>query len=183
VISTARVRLRAWEPGDRVPFARINADPQVMEFLGAPMTSIESDALADRIEASFATHGFGPFAAELHQDSTFIGFVGLAVPRLEAHFTPCVEVGWRLAADAWGKGLATECAEAVLHHAFRALELESLVSFTTVTNLRSRRVMEKLGMSRRPEEDFDHPALPPGHPLEPHVLYRLSRDSWLHRHS
>jgi RimJ/RimL family protein N-acetyltransferase len=147
----------------------MNADPRVMEFFPACLSAEESDALLHRNEAHFARHGFGMLAAELRQTGEFAGFIGLAVPSFDAHFTPCVEIGWRLAAEYWGRGLATEGAREVIRHA----EGE-IVSFTTEQNYRSRRVMEKLGMKRDPADDFDHPELPEGHPLRRHVLYRIN---------
>ncbi|HEY4776568.1 MAG TPA: GNAT family N-acetyltransferase, partial [Candidatus Acidoferrales bacterium] len=125
----------------------------------------------------FKKHGFGLFAAELRKDQTFIGFVGVAVPSFKAHFTPCVEIGWRLSADYWGRGLATEGATAVVKYAFEDLALDALVSFTVPKNIRSRRVMEKIGMTRDASDDFDHPDLPERHPLRRHVLYRLRRNT------
>jgi RimJ/RimL family protein N-acetyltransferase len=150
----------------------MNADPAVMEFFPAPLTRVESDALVDRILAHFSARGFGVSAAELKATGEFIGFIGLAVPRFEAHFTPCVEIGWRLAAAHWGTGLATEGATAVLDYAFGTLGLREIVSFTSAVNMRSRKVMEKIGMTRNPADDFDHPNLPEGHWLSRHVLYR-----------
>lgn len=129
----------------------------------------------DRIEAHFEKHGFGLWAAELRRDGTFIGFNGLDIPRFEAHFTPCVEIGWRLAAEYWGQGLAAEGAGAVADYAFKSLGLEKIVATTVPANRRSRRVMEKVGMSYDPGDDFDHPLLPDGHSLRRHVLYRLRR--------
>lgn len=151
----------------------MNADPRVMEFLPATLTRHESDLLVDRIERHFREHGFGLYAAELRAERIFIGYIGLAVPPFEARFTPCVEVVWRLAAGHWGKGLATEGAREVLRHAFLDLGLGEVLSWTVPSNLRSRRVMEKLGMTHDPEDDFDHSNLPEGHPLRRHVLYRL----------
>ena len=177
VLCTSRLILRRPRASDREPFARINADPWVMEFFPATLTREESDALMDRIEAHHAQHGFSWSAAELRETGEFIGFIGLAVPRFDAAFTPCVEVGWRLAAGHWGRGLATEGARAVVKYGFEDLGLKKIVSFTTVGNLRSRRVMEKIGMTRDPADDFDHPGLPEGHPQRRHVLYRLQRDS------
>ncbi|WP_204101545.1 GNAT family N-acetyltransferase [Occallatibacter savannae] len=161
---------------DRAPFARMNADPRVMEFFPGTLSREESDALMDRIEAHQAERGFSWCAAELCETGQFIGFIGLSVPRFEAAFTPCVEVGWRLAAEHWGRGLATEGARAVVKYGFEDVGIGEIVSFTTVGNMRSRRVMEKIGMTRDPADDFDHPALPEGHPLRRHVLYRLQRD-------
>jgi RimJ/RimL family protein N-acetyltransferase len=177
-LETERLRLRHWRTEDREPFARMNGSPEVMEFFPGRLTRTESDALVERIEAHSAEHGFAPWAAELRGESTFIGYVGLAVPQFEAHFTPSVEIGWRLARAYWGLGLATEGARAAVHYAFTALELPEVVSFTTEGNLRSRRVMEKLGMTHDAREDFDHPGLPEGHPLRRHVLYRLRKDAW-----
>jgi ribosomal-protein-alanine N-acetyltransferase len=174
-LATSRLLLRRWRNSDRGPFARINADPHVMEYFPAALTREESDTLVDRIEAHFTQHGFGVWATELSATGEFIGFIGLNVPSFEAHFTPCVEIGWRLAAGQWGRGLASEGAHAVLDQAFHALRLPEIVSFTTTANLRSRRVMEKLGMTHDPVDDFDHPWLSEGHPLRRHVLYRLRR--------
>ena len=146
-----------------------------MEFFPAVLTRQESDHAVERIEAHFSQHGFGLCAAELRETSTFIGFIGLAVPSFEAHFTPCVEIGWRLAAEYWGRGLATEGAQEMVRYAFNTAGLEELVSMTVPANVRSRRVMEKLGMIHNPADDFDHPNLPEGHPMRRHVLYRLRR--------
>jgi RimJ/RimL family protein N-acetyltransferase len=178
MIETDRLLLRPWESRDREPFARLNSDPRVMEFMPACLSRADSALLADRIEDHFREHRFGLYAAELRKDRQFIGFIGLAVPGFKAHFAPCVEIGWRLSADFWGRGLATEGAQGVVHHAFEFLGLEDLVSFTVPANVRSRRVMEKIGMTRDPAEDFDHPNLPEGHPLRRHVLYRLRRSDW-----
>jgi len=177
-LTTSRLLLRRWGDADRAPFQRLNADPRVMEFMPGLLTAKQSDELIDRIEEHFERHGFGPFAAELLEDKTFLGYIGLYVPAFDATFTPAVEIAWRLSADYWGRGLATEGARAVVRHAFEDLGLPDLVSFTVPENLRSRRVMEKLGMSHDPVDDFDHPRLPEGHPLRRHVLYRLSREQW-----
>ncbi len=174
-LQTERLVLRRWRPDDRPPFARLNADPRVVEFLPAPLSRSESDALADRIEAHFERHGFGLWAVEVPGVTPFAGFVGLAVPRIEAHFTPCVEIGWRLDAEHWNRGYATEAARAALAFGFETLQLAEIVSFTVEGNLRSRRVMEKIGMTRSPSDDFDHPVLPEGHTLRRHVLYRSAR--------
>jgi RimJ/RimL family protein N-acetyltransferase len=175
LIETDRLLLRNWEKRDRDPFARLNADTRVMEFMPACLSAVETDLLVDRIQDHFRKNGFGLYAAELRREHEFIGFVGLAIPSFEAHFTPCVEIGWRLSAAHWGHGLATEGAKAVVRHAFESLALAALVSFTARANLQSRRVMEKIGMTHDPSEDFDHPNLPEGHPLRRHVLYRLRR--------
>jgi len=175
-LTTERLILRPWREADREPFARINSDPAVMEFFPALLTPAESDALVDRVEAHFAAHGFGVWATELKSTGEFIGFVGLWRPSFEAHFTPCVEIGWRLAAAHWGKGLATEAAQAAIDYAFSEQGLNQIVSFTAIENARSRRVMEKIGMTRDPADDFDHPALPEGHRLRRHVLYRKCKE-------
>lgn len=126
------------------------------------------------MEAHFQEHGFGLWAVEIPGVATFAGFVGLSVPRFEAHFTPCVEIGWRLAAPYWGRGYATEGARAALEFGFDHLHLDQIVSFTVPDNVRSRRVMEKIGMTHDPADDFDHPNLPEGHRLRRHVLYGIA---------
>lgn len=175
MIETDRLLLRQWTPRDREPFARMNADPRVMEFFPSCLSREESDAGVDRMEAHFRKHGFGWWAAELREECRFIGFIGLAVPNFEAYFMPAVEIGWRLDADYWGRGLAPEGARACVRHAFEVVGLDAIVSFTVPANARSRRVMEKLGMKRNAADDFDHPNLPEGHPMRRHVLYRLRR--------
>jgi RimJ/RimL family protein N-acetyltransferase len=153
----------------------MNADPRVMEFFQKPLSREESDAMVGRIRDHFAQRGFGLWAVEVPGVADFIGFVGLVVPRFEAHFTPCVEIGWRLAFEHWGHGYATEGARAALDFGFHQLGLEEIVSMTVPANQRSWHVMEKLGMTRSPEDDFDHPLVPEGHPLRRHVLYRLRK--------
>ena len=175
---TPRVLLREWLDADLEPFAELNADPRVAEFLGAPLDRAASDALIDWIVARWASDGHGLWAVERSDDGAFLGFVGLAAPSFEAAFTPCVEVGWRLAPAAWGHGYATEAARAALRFGFTDLGLAEIVSFTTVANVRSRAVMERLGMTRDPADDFDHPRLGEDDPLRPHVLYRLRRTDW-----
>jgi RimJ/RimL family protein N-acetyltransferase len=175
ILTTPRLILRHWRHSDRIPFQAINADPRVMEFMPGPLFPQQSDDLIARIELHFHHHGFGLCAAEDIETKTLIGFIGLNIPSYDAPFMPAVEIGWRLAADYWGRGFATEGARAVVDHAFNALQLNSLVAFTVPGNLRSRRVMEKLGMTHNPADDFDHPSLPPGHRFRRHVLYRLQR--------
>jgi RimJ/RimL family protein N-acetyltransferase len=172
-MTTHRLLLRRWRASDREPFQRINADPRVMEFFPAFLAPEETDQTIARIEQHFDQHGFGVYAAELIEKEEFIGFIGLNVPSFDAPFMPAVEIGWRLAYEYWGRGLATEGARAVVRFAFEDLKISSLVSFTTAANLRSRRVMENIGMVHDPAEDFDHPNLPENHPLSRHVLYRL----------
>jgi RimJ/RimL family protein N-acetyltransferase len=169
------VLLRGWREEDLAPFAALNADAAVMEFMPKRLTRAESDAFADRIGAHFRDHGFGLWALEVPGVASFIGFTGLAVPRFEAHFTPCVEVGWRIAREYWGRGYAPEAAREALRYGFEVAGLAEIVSFTSASNLRSRRVMEKIGMTRDAADDFDHPSLPGGHPLRRHVLYRIHR--------
>lgn len=173
-LETARLRLRRWVESDRPPFAELNADPRVMEFISDPLSRADSDLLAEAIAAQHAARQFGLWAVELPGVAPFIGFVGLSVPSFEAPFTPCVEIGWRLAAACWGRGLATEAARAVLAFGFEELALHEIVAFTARDNVRSRRVMQKLGMTRDAADDFDHPRLSAGDPLRSHVLYRLS---------
>jgi RimJ/RimL family protein N-acetyltransferase len=174
-IQTARLLLRSWRDEDLAPFATMNADPVVMEFFPKTLDRAESDAMVTRIREHFAARGFGLWAVEVPDVSEFIGFVGLAVPRFEAHFTPCVEIGWRLAREHWGHGYASEAARSVLAFGFDHLALDEIVSFTAAVNLRSRAVMERIGMTRCTADDFDHVALPEGHPLRRHVLYRAGR--------
>jgi RimJ/RimL family protein N-acetyltransferase len=175
-IRSARLRMRSWRPSDREPFAALNSDPRVMRYFPALASRDESDALADRIAAHLAKNGWGLWAVEISGVTPFAGYIGLATPRFEAHFTPCVEIGWRLAAAYWGKGYATEGARAVLTFGFEQLALDEIVSFTTESNLPSRRVMERVGMTHNPADDFDHPGLPCNHHLRRHVLYRTRRE-------
>jgi ribosomal-protein-alanine N-acetyltransferase len=169
VLRTSRLLLRPW---------RDNADPKVMEYFPSLLTQQQSDEVVARICRHFATHGFGLWVVEAPGVTEFAGFVGLAVPGFEAHFTPCVEVGWRLSPETWGRGYATEGATAALDFAFGEAGLREIVSFTVPANLRSRAVMERLGLQRSPDDDFDHPRLPPGHRLQRHVLYRISSAQW-----
>jgi RimJ/RimL family protein N-acetyltransferase len=173
MIRTERLILREWQDADFEPFAALNSDRRVMEFFPAPLERSASDAMALRIRDGFAKHPFGLWAVETPGVAPFIGFVGLSVPNFTAFFTPCVEIGWRLAFKHWGKGYATEAARAAIDFGFKNAGLAEIVSFTTPLNVRSVRVMEKLGMKRNPAEDFDHPALPAGHRLRRHVLYRI----------
>lgn len=170
---TPRLVLREWRAEDRAPFVAMNADPAVMRHFPATLTAAETDNLMERNARLFAGHGFGMWAVEERSSGEFAGFIGLAVPELAADFTPCVEIGWRLAARFWNRGLATEGAGAVLRYAYEAVGLDEVVSFTAVGNLPSRRVMEKLGLVF--DREFDHPGLDRGHPLCRHVLYRGRR--------
>jgi RimJ/RimL family protein N-acetyltransferase len=175
---TARLRLRAWRASDLEPFATLNADPCLTRFLSRTLAREESDALAAQAQARIEARGWGLWALELRATGSFIGFLGLAVPTFEAHFTPCVEIGWRLARPAWGAGLASEAARECLRLAFGELDLNEVVSFTVPTNQRARALMERLGLRHDAAGDFAHPQLPPEHPLSRHVLYRLSRRRW-----
>ena len=172
-LRTGRLILRPWRDEDLAPFAALNADPAVMEHFPATLSRAESDAFAARVRSEMAERGFGLWAVEAPGVAPFAGFTGLAVPRFDAHFTPCVEIGWRLAREHWGRGFAPEAARAALAHGFGPLGLDEVVSFTAAGNLRSRRVMEKLGMTHAPGDDFEHPSLAVGHPLRRHVLYRV----------
>jgi RimJ/RimL family protein N-acetyltransferase len=177
-IETERLRLREWTEADAEPFARLNADPRVMEFFPALLTREASDALIDRIRQGFAANGYGLYAAETKADGAFIGFIGPAPVNFSAAFTPATEIGWRLKREAWGQGLANEGAAAVRDHAFTQLGLPELVSFTAEWNQPSRRVMERIGMTRVPGGDFLHPRISPEHKLAKHVLYRMTRKQW-----
>jgi ribosomal-protein-alanine N-acetyltransferase len=171
-LTTDRLHLRQWRDDDLAAFAAINQDPAVMRWLGPIMTFAQTQAMLERIRTSWQTNGFGLFAVERRDASGCIGYIGLAVPRFEAPFTPCVEIGWRLASTHWGRGLATEGARAVLNWAVHTLALPNIVSFTVRDNLASRRVMAKIGLTYNPADDFDHPLLAADNPLRPHVLYR-----------
>jgi RimJ/RimL family protein N-acetyltransferase len=178
-LRTERLLLRRWRTADLEPFAAMNADAAVMEHFPAPLSGEQSAALVDRIERCFEERGYGLWAVELRADrargadGAFAGFVGLDPVGVELPFAPAVELGWRLAQPFWGRGIATEAASAAMAFAFDDLALAGLVSYTALDNVRSRRVMERLGMRRDPAEDFLHPGIAPGHPLAPHVLYRL----------
>lgn len=174
---TPRLRLRRWRDDDRAPFAALNADPQVMAFFPALQSRESSDAAIDHWEAQFDRRGWSNWAVQRHDTGAFIGFVGLSVPRRALPFSPCVEVGWRLARRHWGEGFATEAAQAALHVGFERLALAEIVSFTTLANRRSRAVMERIGL-RDARTVFEHPAVPEGHALRPHCLYRLTREQW-----
>jgi ribosomal-protein-alanine N-acetyltransferase len=173
-LETARLLLRPWRESDLCAFAALNADPGVMEHFPSVLDRAASDALARRIQAHFHRHGFGLWAVELPGVEDFIGFVGLAVLSFTAPFTPCVEVGWRLARRHWGRGYATEGARAAVEFGFGPAGLHELVSFTVPANRRSLAVMERLQMTHDSDDDFDHPGLPAGHALRRHLLYRLA---------
>jgi ribosomal-protein-alanine N-acetyltransferase len=171
-LETPRLVLRRWSRADREPFAALNADPAVMRYFPSLMTTEQSDAFADRIEAAFEQHGFGLWALEVKDGPPFIGFTGLQPLSPLVPYTG-IEVGWRLARSAWGQGYATEAARASVAYGFDVAGLEEIVSITAVINAPSRAVMERLGMTRDPREDFDHPAIDEASPIRRHVLYRL----------
>lgn len=172
-IKTERLILRPWRQDDLVPFAQLNADPRVMEYFPSVKSYQETVEEFELIRGKFETNGWGFWAASLIEDGKFIGFIGLNNVRFTANFTPAVEIGWRLAYEYWGKGYATEGASAALKYAFEKLGLNEIVSFTAINNMRSRHVMEKIGMYHDEKSDFDHPRLPEGHPLRRHALYRI----------
>ncbi len=173
---TTRLLMREWRDSDRQPYAAINADPEVMRHFPSTLTTPQSGEMIDRMAAAWLDRGFGLWAVERLDTSEFIGFVGLSAPAWQAAFTPCIEVGWRLASQQWGHGFAPEAAVAALEWAFANVDLpgDEVVSFTTVANLSSRRVMEKIGMIHDLVADFDHPLLPDWIERR-HVLYRIDR--------
>lgn len=179
MLTTERLILRHWKEADLEPFAALNADPVVMEHFPKLSTLQETKEMIERIEAAFAKNTFGLWAVELKSTNEFIGFVGLARPNFDAHFTPCVEIGWRLAKEFWGKGYAPEAARESLKYGFEQSGLEEIIAITSTTNVNSMTVMKKIGMKTNPDENFPHPKLEDGHPLQMHVLYRLSKDQWL----
>ena len=178
-LRSERLVLRAWRDDDRAAFAALNADPAVMEFFPSMLSRAESDAMVDRIRQHFDAHGLGLWAVEVPGEAAFIGYVGLVHVPFAAPFTPAVEVGWRIAAAHWGRGYATEAARTALDFGFDRVALGEIVSMTVPANLRSQRVMQKLGMHRTPADDFDHPRLANGHRFRRHVLYRMSRAAWI----
>jgi RimJ/RimL family protein N-acetyltransferase len=169
-LSTGRLVLRQWRDSDLELFAELNADPEVMRHFPAPMAREESDSFAQMVSETIERQGWGLWAVGVTGGPDYIGFVGLNTARFGAPFTPAVEVGWRLAREHWGHGYATEAARAAIAFGFDELNLDEIVSFTAPANERSRRVMERLGMTHDPRDDFDHPRVPAR--LNPHVLYR-----------
>lgn len=172
VIETEHLDLRAWQESDTEPFIEMNSNEEVMRYFVKPYSKEESEAMLTRIKDHFTQHGYGFFAVEHRDSEQFMGFVGLNNVHYETPFTPCVEIGWRLLPQFWGKGYATEAASALLDFGFQYLKLKEIVAFTTESNLASRKVMEKIGMTRDLDGDFDHPLVPKDHPLIRHVLYR-----------
>jgi RimJ/RimL family protein N-acetyltransferase len=174
---TERLVLRGWRDDDRDAFAAMNADPEVMRYFHHTLTREQSDAMFDRMQAVLESQDWGLWAIERQDTGELIGFTGLAVPPYDLPFNPCVEVGWRLTRSAWGRGFATEAARAALRVGVDELGLLEVVSFTSVPNTRSRAVMERVGMTRDPGGDFEHPVVLPGHPLRHHVLYRIRAEA------
>lgn len=177
-LCTPRLLLRGWHSTDLRAFAALNRDPRVMEHFPGIMSRAQSDAMARRIQAHFALHGFGQWVLERHEQPGLIGVLGLQWVRFDAAFTPAVEIGWRLHQAHWRQGYAREAGEAVLAHAFQVLQLPAVLAFTVPANRPSQALMGALGMQHQAAEDFEHPLLPVGHPLRRHVLYRLSRNAW-----
>ncbi|HEX6860717.1 MAG TPA: GNAT family N-acetyltransferase [Caulobacteraceae bacterium] len=175
MIETPRLLLRGWRDEDYAPFAALNADPEVMRRFPATHTREESDTLADGNREHIEEHGWGLWAIERRDDGRFLGFVGLARPRQPNPYADEVEVGWRLAQEGWGHGYASEAARASLAYGFERLKLPRIISFTATENERSQAVMRRIGMTRAPDLDFDHPRLPKGHRLERHVVYVINR--------
>jgi RimJ/RimL family protein N-acetyltransferase len=171
VITTPRLILRPWRDSDLAPFAEQNADPEVMRFLGGPITRAQSDAYARRAQDHLATTGFCKWAVQAPGIAPFIGAVGLSRVRFEASFTPAVEIAWRLNRHYWGEGYATEAARATIEDGFQRIGLPQIVAMTALINIPSARVMQRLGMIRSIE--FDYPNHPEGSPLRQHILYRL----------
>lgn len=180
-LTTERLLLRPWRAADLPAFAAMNADAEVMRHFPECMSREDSDLLAARILNHFDAHNFGQWIVERRDDGAFIGVLGLQWVSFEAAFTPAVEIGWRLNTAYWRQGYALEAARAVLDFAFQTLALEEVLAFTVPANLPSQGLMQRLGMRRDVQGDFEHPRLPEGHALRPHVLYRLSRENWLER--
>ncbi len=166
-----RVTLRQWKDADVRPFVAINADPEVMEFFPEPWTAEQSRSCLARLRRGIEARGWGLWAVEV--EGALAGFTGLSEPAFQAHFTPCIEIGWRFHRNFWGHGYALEAARVALRFAFETLQLSEVVSFTARLNERSQRVMQRLGMQQSPQDDFEHPSIPVGHTLCPHVLYRV----------
>ena len=177
-IRSSRLLLRPWKQEDLEPLFAMSNDARVMEFFPSFHTREDCEAMLARMINHHQEHGFGYWAVEIPGITSFAGLLGLAVPRFDAHFTPCVEVGWRLMAKHWGRGYATEGALAALRVGFEHIGLPEIISMTAVINTRSQRVMQKLGMTCNRDEDFDHPFVPVGHRLQPHVLFRLSKHAF-----
>jgi 3-dehydroquinate dehydratase/shikimate dehydrogenase len=178
ILKTERLLLRQWRQEDFEPFAKMNADPRVREHFAATLSREESNASAQLFFDLIEKNGYGLWAVTVPGVADFIGFIGLHPVSCETHFTPAIEIGWRLAEEFWGKGYATEGAKEALRFAFETIQLNEVVAYTVLANKRSRAVMEKLGMTYNPEDDFDHPTLPEGHPKRRHALYRITKEQY-----
>lgn len=176
-LQTKRLSLRQWQPSDHVLFAEINEDPEVMEHYPSILNEEESNSFAKKLEALITKIGWGFWAVELKSNKQFIGFVGLHKPEADLPFTPCTEIGWRLSKKHWGKGYATEAANAALKYAFEILQLDEVVSFTSPQNIKSKSVMERLNMVDT-QQNFEHPSIPAEHKLREQVLYKITRAQW-----
>lgn len=178
-LQTERLLLRRWKESDLAPFSQMNADPIVMKHFPKKLTPDETKALIEKIENRFEQESLGLWAVELLSNQTFIGFVGLWRPTFDAHFTPCVEIGWRIAKEYWGQGYAPEAARAVLKDGFERIGLDEIVAMTALPNANSMRVMEKIAMTFDPQDNFMHPLVEDGHRLKEHVLYRIKKSDWM----
>ena len=174
-LQTSRLKLRQWKNSDLIAFAKLNADPEVLKFYPSTLKKNESDDMAHKIKGLIAKRGWGFWAVEEIKTKKFIGFVGLHEPTYDLPVTPCVEIGWRLAKEYWGNGYATEASNLSLDFAFNKLNLDKIYSFTSVANIKSRAVMERIGMVNL-NKNFEHPIIPKGHTLREHVLYRITRN-------
>ena len=177
ILESKRLYLRQWQDSDFAPFARLNADPEVMRYFPSTLSTTMSDKIAKKCQTLIDDNGWGLWAVSLKEDEHFIGFVGLNPTSPELSFAPAVEIAWRLHKDYWGKGYATEAARAALDFAFTELALEDVVSFTAVINQRSQLIMQRIGMTDT-QDNFDHPMLDTKHPLAEHVLYKITRQQW-----
>lgn len=181
-LQTHRLTLRRWRRSDLEPFAALNADPVVMEHYPSTLDVDESKRFIGLIEETFDKHGYGLWALELAASGDFVGYCGLWPVRHDLHFTPAVEIGWRMAKEHWGNGYATEAARAAVRYGFEEVGLDEIVSFTSPANTRSIRVMQRIGMVTDPSDDFDHPSIGEESPLRRHVLYRMSAAQWVSQH-
>ena len=177
-LETERLKLRQWRPSDYIPFAYLNKDPEVMEYYPNTLTELESNKFANKLDSLISNRGWGFWAVELKSTKQFIGFVGLHIPEVVLPFTPCTEIGWRLAKEHWGNGYATEAANAALKYAFETLQVNEVVSFTSLQNVKSKSVMDRLNMVNT-MQNFEHPSIPKGHKLREHVLFKITKSQWI----
>jgi len=172
-----RLRFRRWSEADKLPFAQMNADDEVMKYFPNKLTRAASDAFIGRIEKHFEEFGYGLWAVEVKETGVFIGYIGFYQATFEADFTPCIEIGWRLSRESWNEGYATEGAKACLDYGFKELKFSEVYSFTSVINIKSINVMKKIGLEKVGE--FNHPRLEQGNPLRAHVVYKLEKEKYL----